>query len=347
MAESLHHDLTVVDGLEIAAWGPDVFRAQHAAGLAAVNCTCCVWEGFEATMANVARFRGWLDEHADLLRTVRGVDDIRAAKREQRVGIILGWQNVTGIGDRIDRLSLFKELGVGIIQLAYNTQNLVGAGCYEATDPGLSGFGHEVLAEMNRVGIVADLSHVGARTTHDTIVSSQAPVVFSHVCLAALEPHPRNKTDDEMRAVAERGGLVGVTCFPWFLRAGREATIDDYVDAIEHTVNVVGEDHAGVGTDFIDGHGAGFLEWLLLDKGYARPLVSEPLAELTEDLRMPTGIGEIAELPNLTADARRARERSAPAETPPHVEIGVPRVAQRARRRAAAAEAERAGAGRS
>lgn len=301
MPGSLHDELTVVDGLQIANWGPEVFRAQRDAGISAVNCTCCVWEGFEGTMGNVAAFERWFAEHDDLIRPVRVAQDILAARREGRVGIVLGWQNVSGIGDRIERLALFKALGVGVIQIAYNTQNLVGTGCYESTDSGLSDFGHEVLAEMNRVRIVADLSHVGPQTTHDVIVHSRAPVVFSHVCPTALKPHPRNKSDEEMRLVAERGGLIGVTCFPWFLPDDGDAGIEAYLRAIEHTIDVVGEEQVGIGTDFIDGHGAPFLEWIMRDKGYAHALGSAPLEDVVAQFRMPTGLEGIRDLPGLTA----------------------------------------------
>ncbi len=302
----LHSHAVVIDGLQIANWSPAVLRTMHAAGLTAVNCTCCVWEGFETTMANVAQLRRLVDDDPDRLLLVRQARDIQEAKRTGRVGIILGWQNLSAIEDQLYRIALFRSLGVGVAQLAYNTQNLVGTGCYESRDGGLSDFGHDALAEMNRVGMLADLSHVGAVTTRDTIHASTQPIVFSHTAPAALNPHPRNKTDDEIRAVAERGGLTGVTMFPWLLARGNQSTLDDYLDAIDHIVNVAGEEHVAIGTDFVDGHGPAFFEWLLRDKGYGRPLVQRPLAELI-DVRMPEGISRISEWPNLTAamEARR------------------------------------------
>jgi membrane dipeptidase len=298
---NLHSDALVIDGLEIAAWNRDVFEAMHAAGITAVNCTCCVWEGFSDTMKNVAEFKGWLRENDDILRPVRSVADIDAAKQENRVGIMLGWQNISGIEDHIPYLELFKELGVGVIQMAYNTQNLAATGCYERNDAGLSEFGHDVLSEMNRLGILADLSHVGRNTTRDVVAASKQPVVISHSCPAAMREHPRNKTDDEMRAVAETGGLVGLTLFPWFMAAGDKATLDDYIDVIEHTLNVVGEDHVAIGTDFTDGQDARFFEWLLRDKGYGRPLVDLDVAATLNEHMTPAGITGIRDFPAITA----------------------------------------------
>lgn len=295
-----------VDGLQVARWSRDVFRSQQRAGLTAVNCTCCVWEGFVGAMENLAQFKRWFVEYDDLICQVRTAGDIAAARDDGRVGIILSWQNISGIEDRLDRLELFWDIGLRIIQIAYNTQNLVGAGCYEANDPGLSGFGREVLAEMNRLGILVDLSHVGAGTTRDVIRYSTQPVVFSHVCPAALKPHPRNKTDQEMRMVAELGGVVGITGFPWFLStAGPTATIDDVLNAVEYTINLVGEDSVAIGTDFIDGYGAPFLEWILRDKGYARPLLPTPLERIVAEFRMPEGLATIDDFPNLVATMRR------------------------------------------
>ena len=193
------------------------------------------------------------------------------AKEEGKTGIILGWQNVTGIEDQIGYLGLFKELGIGIIQLAYNTQNLVGTGCYESKDGGLSDFGREVVAEMNRLGILCDLSHVGAKTSEDVILASEQPVAYSHCLPAGLKAHPRNKSDEQLKFIVDHGGFVGVTMFPPS-SSGAAAHVDDYVEAIDYVVNICGEDSVGVGTDFTQGYGQPFFDWITHDKGYARRL---------------------------------------------------------------------------
>lgn len=298
-------DRVLIDGLIVANWGEDVFKQMQAARVTAANCTICIWENFEETLANVSKFDRFFRDHADLIRPVADVADIHAAKREGRAGIILGWQNISGIEDKIERLELFHTLGVRVIQLAYNSQNLVGSGCYESRDSGLSDFGHEVVAEMNRLGMVVDLSHVGRQTSHDAILASTVPVVFSHVGATSLKDHPRNKTDDEMRLVAERGGLVGMTPFPWFLPGAGDATLDDFTATMEHVVDVVGEDHMAVGTDFIDGHGDEFLEWIMRDKGYARSFTAQPLDEVVSSFAMPPGIESISQWPNLPETLER------------------------------------------
>ena len=291
----LHRELTVVDGLVVANFGRAIFEDMRRGGLTAANCTCSIWEGFRATMDNVARWKGWFHEHGDLIMQVRTSADIARAKREGKTGIILGWQNLTGIEDQISYLQLFKELGVGIMQIAYNTQNLVGTGCYESRDGGLSDFGHEVIAEMNRVGILCDLSHVGAKTSEDVIKASKKPVAYTHCLPGALKAHPRNKSDEQLRFIVERGGFVGVTMFPPFLRRGTESTVDDYVEAIDYVITLCGEDQVGFGTDFTQGYDRKFFDWITHDKGYAR--------KLTEfgDIVNPAGIREIKDYPNLTA----------------------------------------------
>jgi len=294
-AAELHRDLTVFDGLIVAKFGREVFEDMRRGGLTAANCTCSIWEGFRDTMANVARWKGWFREHADLILQVHTTADIARAKREGRTGIALGWQNLTGIEDRIGYLELFKALGVGIMQIAYNTQNLVGTGCYESRDAGLSDFGHEVIAEMDRLGILCDLSHVGAKTSEDVIKASKKPCAYTHCLPAALKAHPRNKSDEQLRFIAGRGGFVGVTMFPPFLRRGTDSTVDDYVEAIEHVIGLCGEDQVGFGTDFTQGYDREFFDWITHDKGYAR--------KLTEfgDIVNPAGMREIKDYPNLSA----------------------------------------------
>ena len=301
MPQSLHDDAIVIDGLIIARWGPDVFRAMRDGGVTAANCTCSVWEDFPTTMKAVADWKRWFRQYADLIVQVFSTADIHRAKRERKTGIILGWQNAVGFGDYLPLVSVYKDLGLGVVQLTYNTATTVGSGCYESRDGGLTDFGHDLVAELNRAGIVIDLSHVGARTSADAIKASKKPVAYSHCLPAALKQHPRNKTDEQLRAIADKGGFVGVTVFPPFLKRGVDSTIDDYVEAIEWVVNVVGEDQVGIGTDFTQGYGDEFFRYITHDKGAGRKLTD--FGAVT----MPQGFQRIEDFPNLTAALERRR----------------------------------------
>ena len=296
---ALHRDALVVDGLVIARWSRAVFEDLRRGGVSAANCTCCVWEGLRGTLDNIADWYRHFDEHADLIRPVRELADLRRAREEGRTGIILGWQNSSGIEDRLDYLPLFHRLGVRVIQITYNTQNLAGSGCYESRDSGLSDFGHDLVAEMNRLGILCDLSHVGPQTSRDVIRASRAPVAYTHCLPAGLKEHPRNKSDEELRFIAEHGGFVGVTMFPPFLRHGARSTVDDYVEAIDYVIQRVGEDRVGIGTDFTQGHDAGFFDYITRDKGCGRRLTE--FGEIVN----PEGFRTLGEFPNLTAAMAR------------------------------------------
>jgi len=296
---TLHQDSIVIDGLIISKWDRSVFEDMKKAQLTAANCTVSVWEGFQATVNNIAEMKRSIRENADLLTLVRTTDDIRHAKQAGKTGIILGFQNAHAFEDNLGYIEAFKDMGVGVVQLCYNTQNLIGTGCYE-TDGGLSDFGREVVEEMNRVGIMVDLSHVGAQTSEDAILASTKPVCYSHCLPSSLKQHPRNKSDEQLRFIADHGGFVGVTMFPPFLKRGIESTVDDYIEAIDYVINVIGEDTVGIGTDFTQGYGKPFFEWLTHDKGRHRRLTD------FGTIKNPEGIQTIGDFPNLTTAMERA-----------------------------------------
>jgi membrane dipeptidase len=296
----LHQDAVVFDGLIVANWSREVFEDMRRGGLTAANCTCSVWEGFHDTMANIGQWNRWFGDHGDLIFKARTTADIRTAKEQGKTAVVLGFQNTSAFEDRLDFIEIFKDAGVGIVQVTYNTQNLIGSGCYETTDSGLSDFGREVVAEMNRVGMLCDLSHVGSATSRDVIEVSTKPVAYSHCLPSGLKDHARNKSDDELCFIADRGGFIGVTMFTPFLKRGTEASIDDYIEAMDYVVNLAGEDCVGIGTDFTQGHGEPFFSWITHDKGYAR--------KLTEfgEIKSPDGFSTIGDFPNLTLAMERA-----------------------------------------
>ena len=225
---TLYRESVVIDGLNVSNWDSEaVFRDLAAGTVTAINATCATWEGFAATVDAIARWRRRLRERSDTIRPALSAEDIRRAKREGRTGIILGFQNASPIENDLDRLEVFAALGVRVIQLTFHERNLLGNGCYERHDDGVSNFGRDAIAEMNRLGIVIDLSHVGDRTTLETIEASAAPVAITHANCREYHRIPRNKTDQAIRAVAAKGGVIGATCYTKFLRTGGHSTVED------------------------------------------------------------------------------------------------------------------------
>lgn len=221
-----------------------------ASGITGVNVTVSGGgqEPFAASVANIAEWLGRIDRWPDALLQVRTVADLERAKETGRLGLIFGFQDATALEQDLDRVALFQGLGVRIIQLTYNVRNLLGDGCLEPGNAGLSRWGHQVVERMDELGLIVDLSHCGQRTTADGIAASRNPVAISHSGCAALHPHPRSKHDAELRALAEKGGVIGIYLMP-FLTHPRAPTTADVVAHIEHALQVCGEDHVGIGSD--------------------------------------------------------------------------------------------------
>jgi len=267
-ARKVYDEAIVIDGLNVSAWSsPNVYDSLHAGRVTAINATIAVWEGFRETMDHVAAWLARFEEREDTLAQGRTADDVLQAKRDGRTAVFLGWQNASPIENDLDRLALFYELGVRVIQVTYNERNLLGNGCYERVDDGLSNFGRDAIGIMNDLGILVDLSHVGDRTTLETIEASQKPVAFTHCNAREFVDHVRNKPDDALKALAERGGVVGANAWPSFLRKGYESTLADYADAIDDLVERVGIDHVGIGTDFCQDQPYSFFQWIFAQQG--------------------------------------------------------------------------------
>ncbi|MDC0158692.1 dipeptidase [Rhodospirillaceae bacterium] len=265
-----YKDAIFIDGLVISKFSRAVFEDMKKGGITAANCTCSVWHNFHDTMSNIAQWKSWFREWDDILIQVHDVNDIEQAKIDGKVGIILGWQNTSGLDNDLDNLILFRDLGVRIIQLTYNSQNLVGAGCWETNDSGLTDFGHEVVSAMNDLGILIDLSHVGPKTSDDAIKYSKRPVAYTHCC-PMLKQHARNKTDEQLRTIAKANGFVGFASYTPFLPKGEDSTLADCVFAIDYVINIVGENRVGIGTDWVQDQNIDFFNYLSSDKGKGKP----------------------------------------------------------------------------
>ena len=218
-------------------------------GVTAINATISD-RSFETTVRNIALMQGEVEAHPDRLLLVRATADISRAKQEGKLGLILGFQEGEMIGRDLSLLDVFHKLGVRIIQPTYNVRNLLGDGCLEPGDAGLSDLGRHAVQRMNALGIALDLSHCGTRTTADGIAESKRPVLITHSGCRAVYEHPRNKADRELRAMADRGGVLGVYLMPYLGNDGKPyATKQMFLNHLRHALDVCGEDHVGIGSD--------------------------------------------------------------------------------------------------
>jgi membrane dipeptidase len=265
--QKLYDSAIVIDGLNVSNWkSPGVFESLHAGGLTAINATSAVWENCEQGLDNIAE---WIVRirNTDCLTHIHTVSDIHQAKKDGKVGIIIGWQNASPIEHNLERLEAFHNLGVRIIQITYNERNLLGNGCYERADEGLSRFGVGAVREMNRLGILIDLSHVGDRTTLDTVEISEKPVSCTHANAREFNDHVRNKTDEALKLIAEKGGVIGANAFPAFFPNAFDTTLSEYVDALDDLVQRIDIDHVAIGTDFTQDQPPEFFEWIFASQG--------------------------------------------------------------------------------
>ena len=224
----------------------------RAAGLTAVNITLGHVAGsaepFEATVADIAGWDAFIRARPDALRKVHTAADIDAARTQGQVGVIYGFQNTEMLGRNAERVGLFGRLGVRVVQLTYNGRNAVGCGATVPDDTGLTAFGAEVVERVQAEGLLLDLSHSSERTCLDTLRLAPRPLAITHTGCRAVADHPRNKSDAELRGVADQGGVVGMYFMP-YLRLAGQPMADDLLAHLEHALDVCGEDHVGLGTD--------------------------------------------------------------------------------------------------
>ncbi len=234
---------------------PSVIRDIKLSGLTAVNVTVGyvgnvpdIAKGRALTLETITYFDTKLAANPDVFVKVSTGADLTLAKQTKRLGVIYGFQDSSMFGPDLFRLDTFFHLGLRVLQPTYNLRNLVGDGCLEKANGGLSLLGYELVERANELGICLDLSHAGRRTTSDVIRASKKPVAITHTGCAALVDVPRNTPDEQLRSVAKRGGVVGIYFIP-FLRAAGQPTAEDVVRHIEHAIKTCGEDHVGIGTD--------------------------------------------------------------------------------------------------
>jgi membrane dipeptidase len=228
----------------------EILQAARSSGVSAVKTSIGGFNAsFEDTVDEIAFYQRLIEAHPDVFMQIRAADDIAAAKRSHKLGIIFSFESATCLEDKLDRINLFRNFGVRVMQLSYNLTSPFGAGVMAPVESGLTDLGREAVARMNEQGVALDLSHANPTTTSAAIAASTKPVIISHAGCTAVHDNPRNKTDDQLRAIAEKGGVVGIFDLFYLAPAGRQPNLDDYLNHMTHALEVCGEDHVGIGSD--------------------------------------------------------------------------------------------------
>ena len=251
-----------IDCLQYCNWSENIFRQMREGGVDAVHVTIAYHEMFREMVANVEQWNGWFERHSNLIFAGRTGDDVRQARSEGRTAIFFGFQNPSPIEDDIGLVEICHMLGARFMQLTYNNQSLLATGCYESEDTGITRMGRAVIAEMNRVGLVIDMSHSAERSTLDAIEVSSRPIAITHANPSFWHPARRNKSDDVLKALGESGGMLGFSLYPHHLKDGTNCTLDSFCEMIARTAELMGVSQIGIGSDLCQDQPDSVVEWM-------------------------------------------------------------------------------------
>jgi membrane dipeptidase len=257
-AAKIYRDSFILDGNAFAGIGgllgrsnlDEITKLIRESGVTVVKSTLGGAIGnFEMAVEDIAYAQQLMEKRSDLFLNVRTVADFDRARKEQKLGVIYSFESPNMLEDKIDRIEMFRGLGVRVMQLTYNRRTPFGVGCLDGETDGLTDLGRKAIAKMNELGVALDLSHSNTKTTADGIAASTKPPLITHAGCRAVYLHPRNKEDRELKALADKGGVVGIYMLPYITASPKQPMLDDYLQHLEHALKVCGEDHVGVGSD--------------------------------------------------------------------------------------------------
>lgn len=257
-AAKIYRDSFILDGNALAGigglWNPsrqdEITKVVRESGVTSLKSTLGGATGnFEMAVEDIALAEQLMEKRADLFLKVRTHGDFERARKEQKLGVIYSFESANMLEDKIDRIELFRGLGVRVMQLTYNRRTPFGVGCLDGDTDGLTELGRKAVAKMNEIGVALDLSHSNTQTTADGIAASTKPPLITHAGCRAVFMHPRNKEDRELKALADKGGVVGIYMLPYITASPKQPMLDDYMQHLEHALKICGEDHVGVGSD--------------------------------------------------------------------------------------------------
>ena len=256
------YDGFIIDGAQYAKWDRAIFEEMRNGGVTCVNVTLVYWESARETLSEIGKWNRLFEQNGDLIMQARTADDVRLAKSLNKTAITFAFQHCSPIEEDIDLVEIMYTLGVRFMQLTYNNQSVCATGCYESEDSGVTRFGRQVIKEMNRVGMVVDMSHSGEKSTFDAIEISERPITITHANLKSWHPALRNKSDELIKALAESGGMLGFSMYPFHLKNGPQCSLNEFCEMIANAVDIMGIDRVGIGSDLVQGHGNEVVEWM-------------------------------------------------------------------------------------
>ncbi len=308
LVDNLHQKAIIFDALQYSIPDDDYLNMLESVGVNAVHYTVAansfshgtlLEDNFVMTCKKIGRWYNLLKEFSDRIELATSIKDMNRINKGGKIAIFFGFQQGSPIEDNEDYLDIFKQLGVSIIMLTYNSRNMIGSGCGESVDTGLSDFGYKVIKKMNKIGMVVDLSHCGHITTMDAIEASKDPVVFTHANAKSWADEHRNKSDEQIKALAKKGGVICIKAILGNMmhKNAEEATVVDVVDHIDHLIHLVGIDHVGIGTDF-----RGTTKNFKVFDEHIKVIKKRWQNAYPGKRVMPEGFGSIIDLPNITGE---------------------------------------------
>ena len=271
--------MPLIDCLQYANWSQKIFRQMREGGVSAVHVTIAYHENFRETVLNFERWNRWFEQYPDLIFPGRTGDDVRRAEAENRTAIFFGFQNPSPIEDDIGLVEICHTLGARFMQLTYNNQSLLATGCYEAEDTGITRMGKQVIAEMNRVGLVIDMSHSAERSTLEAIEHSSRPIAITHANPHWWHPALRNKSDTVLRQLSTSGGMLGFSLYPHHLKDGPACTIESFTAMIAEAASRYGTDNLGIGSDLCQDQPDSVVTWMRNGRWTRQPDYGEGSAD--------------------------------------------------------------------
>ena len=251
-----------IDNLQYCNWSRDIFQINREANLDAVHVTVVYHEDYDEFIQRTKEWKNFFNENSDLIFLGRNFKDIEKANLEKKTAIFFGFQNCSPIEDDIALIEKVHEYGCKFMQLTYNNQSLLATGCYEKNDSGVTNFGREAIKEMNRVGIVIDMSHSAEKSTFDAIEISEKPIAITHANPSFWYKAIRNKSNDLLKTLASSGGMLGLSLYPHHLKDGSNCTLENFCEMAAKTAEIMGVKNIGIGSDLCINHPNSVVEWM-------------------------------------------------------------------------------------